>query len=370
MSKSSRLRFVGLDVHSQSITIAVADEGRAPAQSLGSVPNDLHALAKVLRKLGPPGSVVCCYEAGPTGFGLARRLREAGWVCSVIAPSLIPKRAGCKNKTDRRDALTLAHFLRSGDLTEIFVPDEATEAIRDLSRARAAAKRAERVARQQLSKFLLRHGRRFAGKSTWGPAHRSWIAAQRFEHPAQQAVLEDHAATVDLASDRVQRLTQRLAELVPAWEQCPLVQALQALRGIELVSAVTITAELGDLRRFASAGELMSFLGMVPTNDSSGEREHRGRITRTGNEHARRIVVEAAWHYRYPPRMSKALRERNAPVSEGVRAIAWKAQQRLHRRMFRLLARGKESQKTVVAVARELAGFVWAIAQQEVLLAS
>lgn len=370
MANSIRFRYVGLDVHSQSIVIAVADEGRAPARSLGSIPNDFNALVKILRKLGPPASVICCYEAGPTGFGLARRLHQAGWGCQVIAPALVPKKVGCKLKTDRRDGITLAHFLRSGDLTAIHIPDEATEAIRDLSRARDAAKRAERVARQQLSKFLLRHERRFGGKSTWNPAHRAWIAAQRFEHPAQQTVLEDYAAAVDLASDRVQRLTQRLAELVPAWEQAPLVQALQALRGIELVSAVTIVAELGDLRRFQAAGELMSFLGMVPSSDCSGDREHRGRITRTGNEHVRRILVEAAWHYRRPPRLGKALQQRSSSVAGGVRSIAWKAQCRLYRRMARLTARGKESQKAVVAVARELVGFVWAIAREEVLLAS
>jgi transposase len=252
-------------------------------------------------------------------------------------------------------------------LTIVHVPDEHTEALRDLSRARQAAKRAERVARQQLAKFLLRHGRRFEGKTTWGTAHKAWIARQRFEHPAQQGVLQDHRATVELAGDRVQRLTEQLAELVPSWERYPLVRALQALRGIELVSAVTLVAELEDFGRFATAPELMGYLGLVPSEASSGEARRQGRITRSGNTHVRRILVEAAWHYRRPPRLSKALRDRSTGLAAGVRAIAWKAQTRLHRRMLRLLARGKSAPEAVVAVARELAGFVWAIAHEEEL---
>jgi transposase len=370
MPNSIRFRFVGLDVHAESITVAVADGGRDPAHVLGSVPNELSSLTKVLRRLGPPTAVVCCYEAGPTGFGLARQLRAAGWYCSVIAPSLVPKTPGCRVKTNRRDAVKLAHFLRSGDLTEVFVPDEATEAIRDLSRAREAAKRAERVARQQLSKFLLRYGRRYPSRSTWGKAHREWIAQQHFDQPVKQAILEDHTAAVDLASDRVQRLTNTMADLVPSWDQAALVTALQALRGVELVSAVAIAAEIGDFRRFGSPRALMSYLGLVPSEHSTGDTEHRGRITRTGNAHVRWILVEAAWHYRRAPRLSKALRQRSARVAPGVRAIAWKAQGRLHRRMTRLVGRGKDPRKAVVAVARELSGFVWAIAHEEVLLAS
>jgi transposase len=313
--------------------------------------------------------VHCCYEAGPTGFGLARQLQAAGWNCSVIAPSLVPKKPGSRVKTNRRDAAKLAHFLRSGDLTTVFIPDEASEAIRDLSRARAAAKRAQRVARQQLSKFLLRHGRRFTG-TTWKKAHREWIAQQHFERPAQQCVLQDYVSAVDLASDRVQRLTQNLADLVPSWDKAPLVTAFQALRGIELVSAVTIVSEICDFKRFAMARELMGFLGLVPSEDSTGDDQRRGRITRTGNDHVRWTLVEASWHYRRRPNLSKAIRERSATVAAGVRTIAWKAQTRLYRRMERLLVRGKTPQQAAVALARELAGFVWAIAHEEVLLVS
>jgi transposase len=367
MSDSIKFRFVGLDTHAESITVAVADDGRGAAQALGSVPNNFSSLTKVLRRLGPPAIVVCCYEAGPTGFGLARQLTAAGWNCSVIAPSLVPKKPGSRVKTNRRDAAKLAHFLRSGDLTTVFIPDEDSEAIRDLSRARAAAKRAERVARQQLSKFLLRHGRHFTG-TTWKRDHREWIAQQRFERPAQQCVLQDHVSAVDMASDRVHRLTQDLAGFVPTWDKAPLVTALQALRGIEMVSAVTIVAEICDFKRFATARELMGYLGLVPSEQSTGDDQHRGRITRTGNDHVRWTLVEAAWHYRRPPNLSKAIRQRTATVAAGVRMIAWKAQARLYRRMQRLLSRGKTPQRTVVALARELAGFVWAIAREEVLV--
>jgi transposase len=370
MSKSIKFRFVGLDAHAESITVAVADEGRQAAQLLGDVPNDFTALTKVLHRLGPPGSVICCYEAGPTGYGLARQLQAAGWVCQVIAPSLVPAKKGCRIKTNRRDALKLAHFLRSGDLTIVHIPDEDTEAIRDLSRARLAAKRAERAARQQLSKFLLRQGRRYPARSTWSEVHRAWIRRQVFERAAQQCVLEDYLATVDLATDRVKRLTEKLAELVAKWDRAPLVRAFQALRGIDLVTGAGIVAEICDFRRFATAPEFMGYLGAVPSEDSTGEDHHRGRITRTGNTHARRFFLESAWHYRHKPRMTKAIRERSKGVAPGVLAIAWKAQKRLHSRMHRLLSRGKSRQKAAMAVARELAGFVWAIAQEEKLLAS
>jgi transposase len=368
MKENSTVRFVGLDVHRDSIAIAVADLGR-PAESLGSVPNNIPDLIRRLLRLGPEKSLRCCYEAGPTGLGLARKLQGAGIACVVIAPSLIPVQPGARVKTDRRDAQKLAQYLRSGDLTPIHVHDPATEAIRDLERARDDAKRAERAARQQLSKFLLRHGCWFEGRSTWGPKHLAWLAKQQFEEKAQQDVMNDYRETVELATARVTRLTARLAERVATWEQAPLVTALQALRGVDLVSAATLVAEVGDFRRFASASELMSFVGLVPSERSSGGSRRQGRITRTGNGHMRRILVESAWHYRRQPRMSKAIRARNEKVSPAVRLIAWNAQQRLNKRMLRLLSRGKLATQAATAVARELAGFVWAIAREEVLLA-
>jgi len=360
--------YVGMDVHKDSITIAVAREGREAAEAWKTIPNDGVRLRKALRMLTRDGGVLrVCYEAGPTGFGLYRRLREAGIDCIVVAPSLVPGKPGDRVKTDRRDARRLAHFLRSGDLTEVYVPDEAVEAIRDLERARDGAKRAERVARHQLSKFLLRHDRHWEG-TTWTLKHRDWIRVQKFAYPAQQRVLEDYLKTVEDLAERVERLTAALKELVEETVLAPLVKALQAFRGVSVVSAVTIAAEVGDLRRFATAGQFMSYVGLVPSEESTGQRRRQGRITRCGNGHLRRILVEAAWHYRHLPVMSKELRRRNQGVAPGVRRIAWKAQKRLNKRLYHLIHAGKSSQKAVIALARELAGFIWAVGQQETLL--
>lgn len=369
MIESTTLQFVGLDVHRDTIAIGVAKMDGRPAEWLATVPNDVPALIKRLLRLGPAESLRCCYEAGPTGFGLCRRLNKIGIACEVIAPSLVPVQPGARVKTDRRDARNLAQYLRSGNLTPIHVLDPVTEAIRDLERTRDDAKRAERSARQQLSKFLLRHERWFTGKSTWGPAHQTWLALQTFDQPAQQDVMNDYRESVEMATARVTRLTKQMAERSASWEKAPLVTALQALRGVEMVSAVTLVAEIGDFRRFASASELMSFVGLVPSEHSSGGSRKQGRITRTGNGHVRRILVESAWHYRRQPRMSKAIRERNDRVSAPVRVIAWKAQQRLNKRLNHLISRGKPATRAVTAVARELVGFVWAIAREEVLLA-
>jgi transposase len=370
MRHRNTVSFVGLDVHQDSVTVAVAQAGRQAARVVATVPHEMKALSKVLEKLGPQPFVYCCYEAGPTGYGLARQLRAAGWACEVIAPSLIPKRSGERIKTDRRDAARLAENHRAGELVAVFVPDETTEAIRDLERARDDAKNAERVARHQLSKFLLRQGRRYPGKTTWNDAHRAWIAKQTFAEPAQQYVLSDGLAAVEAASLRVAQLTDRLRELTPAWRLAPLVKALQSLRGVEFVTAVTIAAEVGDFRRFATAGDFMGYVGLIPSEHSSGLQRRGGPITKTGNRHVRRLLVEAAWHYRRKPRLSKALRERSVGISPAVCAIAWKAQSRLHNRLHRLIGRGKNPVEAVTAVARELAGFVWAIAREEVLLAS
>jgi transposase len=370
MSDSSKMVFVGLDVHKDSIVVAVAEAGRAPARAVATVPFEFNALRKVLERLGPKAAVACCYEAGPTGYGLARALRAAGWACEVIAPSLVPKKAGERIKTDRRDAAKLATNLRAGELVAVAIPDEECEAIRDLERARDDAKRAERVARHQLSKFLLRHGRRYPGKTTWNAAHRAWIAGEAFAEPAQAYVLADALAAVEAAGLRVEQLTRRLRELAAAWDRAPLVKALQALRGVEFVTAVTVAAEVGDLRRFPTAGDFMGYVGLLPTEQTSGPSRRRGPITKTGNAHVRRLLVESAWHYRRAPRMTKALRERSAGVAPGVCAIAWKAQQRLHSRLVRLVGRGKHPAEAVTAVARELAGFIWAIGREEVLLAS
>lgn len=368
MSDPNKMLFVGLDVHKDSIVVAVAEAGRGPARAVATVPFEGKALSRVLQKLGPKETVSCCYEAGPTGYGLARTLHAAGWDCEVIAPSLIPKKPGERIKTDRRDAAKLAQNHRNGDLVSVVIPDEASEAIRDLERARDAAKKAERVVRHQLSKFLLRHGRRYPGKTTWTDPHRAWIAGQEFAEPAHKHVLADGLAAVETATLRVTQLTERLRDLAATWNRAPLVKALQAMRGVEFVTAVTVVAEVGDFRRFRTAGDFMGYVGLIPTEQTTGETRRRGPITKTGNAHVRRLLVESAWHYRRQPRMGKALRERSVDVAPGVCAIAWKAQTRLHNRLKKLIGKGKHPAEAVTAVARELAGFVWAIGREEVLL--
>jgi transposase len=365
---STSVVYVGLDVHKDSITIAVAREGREAAEDWKAIPHDGVRLRKVLEMLARNGeSLKVCYEAGPTGFGLCRRLREAGIDCMVVAPSLVPGKPGDRVKTDRRDARRLARFLRSGELTAVYVPDEAVEAIRDLERARDDAKCAERVARHQLGKFLLRHDRRWE-KTTWTRRHLDWIRGQKFRFAAQQRVLEDYLKTVEDLAERVERLTAQVAELVQETALAPLVQALQAFRGISVVSAVTIAAEAGDLRRFASATQFMSYVGLVPSEHTTGHRRRQGPITRCGNGHLRRILVEAAWHYRHLPLMSKELRRRNKGLAPGVQRIAWEAQKRLHQRLYHLIHSGKSVNKAITALARELAGFIWAVGQEKTLL--
>jgi transposase len=364
------VRFIGLDVHKDSIAIAVAEGDASPPTVVATIPNEMGAVLKRLRKLAVDCEAHFCYEAGPTGFGLCRALREAGLECRVVAPSLVPQQAGDRIKTDRRDAIKLARFLRSGDLNEVQVPDAATEAMRDLERAREDAKHAERAARHQLAKFLLRHDRKYAGKSNWTGMHLEWIRKQQFEHEAQNRVLVDYLHAVEQATQRVAALDKDIAELVEQWCLKPLVKALMSLRGVQLTTAVILAAEVGDFQRFATARAFMAYLGLVPSEHSSGESKRRGRITKSGNGHVRRVLVESAWSYRFRPRMSPQIRERNEGLSPSVQASAWKAQQRLHSRYQKLLGRGKPKQQVVTALARELAGFVWHIARQPNQLAA
>jgi transposase len=357
------IRYVGLDVHKDTTVIAVAEGSGGEAQVWGRVSSDPPAVERVLEKLGGPRRVRACYEAGPTGYGLVRQLRAAGYSCDVVAPSLVPSDTR-RVKTDNRDAVRLAHFLRSGNLVPITVPDAATEAVRDLVRARDAAKRAERVVRHQLDKLLLRHGRVWMGKSKWTQAHLAWTRAQRFDLAAVTTTAEDALSAVEAAGERVQRLTTAIGEAVTPWAGGPLVRALQAFRGIQLVTAATLAAEIGDFARFPHPRKLMAYLGLVPSEHSSGAARRRGPITRTGNGHVRRVLVEAAWSYRMRARLSKTIAARNVGVAPGVKAIAWKAQRRLNKRYLRLILAGKSKQEVVVAVARELAGFIWAAARQ------
>lgn len=356
--------FVGLDVHKETIAVAVAAAGGGEPRSLGTIPNAPASVGKLIRKLGAPATLRCCYEAGPCGYGLQRQLTELGADCTVVAPSLVPTKPGDRVKTDRRDALKLARAHRAGDLTAVWVPDEEHEALRDLTRARADAREDRHRARQRLGKFLLRQGLRPAeGVKPWTVRHRTWLNGLRLARPAQQAVLREALHAVDEAGARLDRLEDELVEVAQTGPQAALLGALQCLRGVGLVTAATLVAELGDIARFEHPRQLMAYAGLVPSEHSSGNRQRRGGITKTGNAHLRFVVVEAAWHYRHPPRVGAELKRRQAGHPTALTELAWKAQVRLHKRFGRLLGRGKLTQQAVIAVAREFLGFIWALAR-------
>jgi transposase len=360
----STVRFVGLDVHAETIAVGVA-EPDGEVRSLGVIPNRPDSIQKLMKKLGPADQLRVCYEAGPTGYVVYWQLTALGVKCEVVAPTLVPVKPGDRVKTDRRDGLKLARSYRSGDLTAVWVPDAAHEALRDLVRAREAAKKDQLRARHRLGKFLLRHGRRPPTRmKAWTQAHLTWVKrAVHFEHAAQEATLLDYLHEVDHVAARITRLEGAIDAAVtaaPARMRAS-IEALQALRGIARLSAATIVSEVGALSRFAKPRQLMGYSGAVASEDSSGERTRRGGITKTGNAHLRRVVIEAAWAYRHRPAVGPALRKRQAPVSAEVNAIAWKAQHRLHTRYRVLTARGKCKQNVVTAIGRELLGFIWAI---------
>ena len=359
-----RVKFVGLDVHAETIAVAVAEQN-GEVRSLGVIPNREDSVRKLVRKLGPAEEPRFCYEAGPTGYVLYWQLTRMGAKCEVVAPTLVPVKSGDRVKTDRRDALKLARNYRAGELTAVWVPDAAHEALRDLVRAREAAKKDQLRARHRLNKFLLRHGRRPPmGVKPWTMKYLEWVKREvYFEQMAQEATLLDYLNEVEHAAARIARLDGAIAEAVKVAppKMRAVIEALQALRGIAHVSAVTVVAELGELSRFSRATQLMSYGGIVASENSSGERTRRGNITKAGNAHLRRVVVEAAWNYRHRPAVGATLRKRQEQVSEEVKEIAWKAQQRLHGRYRKLLAKGKNKGVVVTAVGRELLGFIWAI---------
>ncbi len=355
--------FVGLDVHKETISISVCEAGREASQFRGTIRHDVPALLKVLRKLGAPGTQLVAYEAGPTGYGLYRRLVGQGYACQVVAPSLIPQRAGERIKTDRRDSARLAELLRAGELTPIWVPDVEHEALRNLWRAREDALHMRMKARQQLKAFLLRHGRIYAGKTSWNRTHANWLADQSFEHAGDQLAFTEYVLAAQTADQRLGRLDQALVQTTSGWRFEPVVSALRTLRGIDTVSAIGLVAEIGDIQRFAHPRHLMSYLGLVPSEHSSGNTVRRGGITKTGNAHARRLLTEAAWNYRYPARLSKHLNSRQEGQPEAIRRHAWKAQLRLCGRFAHLQRRGVHINKVCIAIARELTGFIWAIAR-------
>ena len=354
--------FIGIDTSKLRNAVAIAEGGRGgEVRYLGEIPATEAAVRKLVAKLAARhDKLTFCYEAGPTGYGLYRLLKELDHECCVVAPSLVPKRPGDRVKTNRRDAVSLAKLLRAGELTAVWMPDERHEAMRDLSRARLGTKKNLQGKRQQISSLMLRLGRIYPGKTTWGPAHMNWLMAQKLEHREQRMVLEELLQGVRQESERIECLEQAIREAVPEWSLSEVVTALQAMRGINLIAAVGVLAEIGDLSRFRTPRELMGYLGLVPSEDSTGEKISRGSITKAGNGRARRILVEAAWSYRHPARVGREKQVKVAAAPRRVREIAWKAQTRLCGRFRALLRKGKKPTVAATAIARELAAFVWA----------
>jgi len=356
--------YVGLDVHKDTISVAVALPGREQPVYRGEIKNQRRSLERLIRSLSPNGEVLSfCYEAGPCGYGLYRELVETGHLCEVVAPGLVPRKPGDRVKTDRRDALSLARQHRAGELTAVWVPGEEQEAMRDLTRAREDMKGIEMKARQRLGAFLLRHGRVYReGRSRWTQKHFRWLETLKFDQAVQQIVFEEYVDTVKESQARVASLEAQMRQALESWSLRPVVEGLMALRGVDLITAMTVLAELGDITRFDSPRQLMSFLGLVPSEYSSGAKRRQGAITKTGNGHVRRVLVEAAWSYRHPARKTAHLRRKGASASREVQAMAWAAQKRLCGRYWHLYEAGKAKPRVCAAVARELVGFIWAIA--------
>jgi transposase len=359
--------FVAFDTSKLRNAVAIADGGRSgEVRFVGEIENTPAATAKLVRKLSAKyGRLTFCYEAGPTGYGLYRQIKSLGHECIVVAPSLIPKKPGDRVKTNRRDALSLARLLRADDLTAVWVPDRGHEAMRELTRVRETAMMDLRAKRQQVSALLLRQGRHYPeNKKTWSKAHLDWLASQKFEYAEQRLVFEEMMLAMRQAKDRLERLEEAIRVAVPDGSLAEVVTALMAMRGMDLISAATLLAEIGDLSRFRTPTELMAYLGLVPSEDSTGDTIKRGPITKAGNRRARRMLVECAWSYQHPPRVGRDKQHKVEAAPRAVREIAWKAQCRLHRRYRALIRRGKLKTVAITAIARELAGFIWAVCRE------
>jgi transposase len=365
---AGRVLFIGLDVHNDSIAVSIAPSDSTEVRRYGIIGGEHDDVLKLVKKLQaahPGASLRFCYEAGPRGFALCRCLRSHGLDCILVCPSKVPRKPGERVKTDRRDADQLARLFRAGELTGIYVPEPVDEAMRDLIRARFQVGKAQHRARQQLKMYLLRHNLRYGGKSSWTPVHLRYLAKIKMPFPVQQIVFQEMLEVISEATARLERYDQEIERAVPGWRWEPVVRALMSLREMALLHAATLVAELGDFNRFDHPGQLMGYLGLVPSEHTTGTDRQQGGITKMGNGPARRALVEAAWQYRAPARLSPHLKKRQEGLPKAITDISWEAQRRLHHRYNHLTRVGKKkSQVAVTAVARELSGFVWAIARQ------
>ena len=359
------IKYVGLDVSKEKIAVAIADEGRDMPRYYGMIPHTKEAIKKTLKKIGNLETLRVCYEAGPTGYPLYRLLTSLGIHCEVIAPSLIPQRPGERVKTDRRDSIRLAQLYRAGELTSIYVPNEEDEALRDLVRAREDAKEDELRSKHRLTKFLLRNEiRPPKGMRAWTKKHRDWLDKLKFESSSLRIVFQEYYHQLKEIEQRIKRLDNEIKLEATEGVHAPTIQALQTLRGVALITATSLVAEIGSFKRFPNAKQFMAYVGLIPSEYSSGESRRQGKITKAGNRHVRRLLIESAWSYRYQPAVKGDLKKRQTGQPPSILEISWKAQNRLHNRYYRLLSKGKESSKAITAVARELAGFIWAVTHE------
>ncbi|MCP3031807.1 IS110 family transposase [Halobacillus sp. A1] len=361
----STLKYVGLDVSKEKIAVAIADEGREKPRYWGMIPHTPEAIRKLVRKLGDIQLLRFCYEAGSTGYPLYRQFLAMGIHCDVIAPSLIPQKPGERIKTDKRDSIRLAQLYRAGELVSVYVPTPEDEALRDLVRAREDAKEDELRAKHHLTKFLLRNNIQPPhGINKWTKKYRAWLDALTFKNKLSTLTFQEYYHQLQELEQRIKRFEEELKIQSTEGVHAPIIQVLQSLRGIALITAVSLAAEIGSFKRFPKPGQFMGYIGLIPSERSSGDVRYQGKITKTGNRHVRRLLIEAAWSYRYKPAIKGNLKKRLDGLPPEIRSISWKAQNRLHKKYYRLLSRGKEKGKVVTAVARELAGFIWAVMQE------